>query len=250
LKQQHIHSKCRTQNEFHFQYKKRLLDSGTSFIADIILFYFRQVDHKQTRKLHINSHSHRSTALLVRERSTQFNTNRLSRVLIQSSVEYLTSYRRVMSRDHSSVCPIVSRDYEAMYAYKCRLYEQCFHLSEENIDFLLYSDSNRIPTVLTVKESDLLLLMDNDYLSLSTLARLCGVFDIDPPSIESVTQLTLMMCLLVQSKLRLKHSVTSLIDILRVIQRVHDMHDESMIINLAMMVFIYRKTVLRLKQRL
>jgi len=44
--------------------------------------------------------------------------------------------------------------------------------------------------------------------------------------------------------------VTSLIDILRVIQRVHDMHDKRDIINRAMMAFIYRKTVLHLKRRL
>jgi len=47
----------------------------------------------------------------------------LSRLLIQQSVEYLTSFRRIMSRDYSLVCPIVSRDYEAMYAYKYGLYE-------------------------------------------------------------------------------------------------------------------------------
>ena len=103
--------------------------------------------------------------------------------------------------------------------------------------------------ILMIDESDLLLLMDDDCLSLISLARLCGVFDINPLIIEPVTQLTMSMYLLVQSKLRLRHSMTSLIDILRVIQRVHDQHDESMITNLAMMTFVYRKTVLSLKSR-
>jgi len=58
----------------------------------------------------------------------------------------------------------------------------------------------------------------------------------------------LSMYLLVQSKLRLRHSVTSLIDILRVIQRVHDRYRERLIINRAMMAFIYRKTVIHLKR--
>jgi len=99
-----------------------------------------------------------------------------------------------MSRDYSSVCSMVTRDYEALYAYKCGLYEQCFRLSQENL--LLYADSNRVARVLEVDESDLLLLLDDDSLSLISLARLCGVFDIDPESGEPVYQLTLSMYLL------------------------------------------------------
>jgi len=137
-----------------------------------------------------------------------------------------------------------------MYAYTCGLYEQCFQLSNENVDFLFDTEFNRITSTLTVKKSDLLLLLDDDCLSLISLARLCGVLDINPLSAESVSQLTLSMYLLVQSKLRLRHSVTSLIDILPVIQRVHDMYGERHIINRAMMAFIYRQTVLQLKRRL
>jgi len=157
-----------------------------------------------------------------------------------------------MSSDYSSVCSIVTHDYEALYAYKCGLYELCLHLSHENLVLLFCDDSNRVAGVLRVKKSDLLLLLDNDSLSLISLARLCGVFYIDPESSESVYQLTLSMYLLVQSKLRLEFSVKSLIDILPVIKRVHDMFggSERAIINQAMMAFIYRKTVVHLKRRL
>jgi len=146
---------------------------------------------------------------------------------------------------------IVTCDFEALYASKCGLYEQCFHLSEENVYFLLYAEGNRIASLLTVEKSDLLLMLDHDCLSLISLARLSGVFDRPkgPRSTEAVTQLTLSIYLLIQSKLRLRHSVTSLSDILRVIQRVHDRHDEGDIINRAMMAFIYRKTVIHSKRR-
>jgi len=154
-----------------------------------------------------------------------------------------------MSRDYSSVCTIVSRDYQAMYAYKCGLYEQCFHLRDENVNFLLYDESNRKAGVLRVERSDLSLLLDDDCLPLLGLAILCGVNYIGALRTESVSQLTFSMYLLVQSKLQLKHSVTSLIDILRVIQRVHDRNGERNI-NRAMMAFIYRKTVIHLKRRL
>jgi len=145
------------------------------------------------------------------------------------------------------VCPIVSRDYEAIYAYKYGLYEQCFCLSSENVDFVLYDESNRTADVLPVDGSDLYLLLDDECLLSISLARLCGVFDIDKRRSENLTQMTLSMYLLVQSKVRLRHSVTALIDILPLIQRVHDRHSERMIINRAMMAFIYRKTIKQLK---
>ena len=167
--------------------------------------------------------------------------------MIQSSVEFLNSFRRVMSCDYSSALGIVPRDYEALYAYKCGLYEQCFHLSRESVDFLLYNECNRNALVLIFEKSDLLLLMDDDYLSLIGLARLCGVFDIDPLEGENLMQLILSMYLLVQSKLRLRHSMTSLIDILRVIQHVHDRLRDQSNINRSMMKFVCRKTVLRLR---
>jgi len=96
-----------------------------------------------------------------------------------------------MSRDYSLVRTIVTRDYEAMCAYKGGLYEQCFHLSSENIDFLL---CNRLTNVLSV-ESDLLLLVDVNGLSLISLAILYGVFDIDPLITERVTQLIYCRCI-------------------------------------------------------
>ena len=92
-----------------------------------------------------------------------------------------------MSRDYNSVRDIVTCDYKAMYAYKC---EQCIHLSQEIVDLLLYTECRRVACVLRVEKSDLLLLMDDDCLSLISLARPCGVLDIDPLKGESVIQIT------------------------------------------------------------
>ena len=167
--------------------------------------------------------------------------------MIQSSVEYLNAFRRVMSCDYTSVCDIVPSDYEAMYAYKCGLYEQCFRLNQDSVDVLLYNGSRRFTFSWVVEQSELLMLMDDDCLSLIGLWRLCSVIDKNTFNIEGVSQLTLSMYLLVQSKLRLRHLMTSLIDILRLIQRVRDSYTKHAIINCAMMMFVYRKIVLRLK---
>jgi len=69
------------------------------------------------------------------------------------------------------------------------------------------------------------------------IGKTCGVYN-DPRNVgvEPVTQLILSPYLLVQSKLRLRHSMTSLIDTL---QLVHYRHKDG-IINPAMMAFIYR----------
>jgi hypothetical protein len=88
-----------------------------------------------------------------------------------------------MSRDFSSVRNILRNDFEAIYAYKCHLYEECYRLCEENVDWLLHVEG-KPATVFAVEESDLLRLADDECLSLISLAKLCGTFDIDPTKRE------------------------------------------------------------------
>ena len=149
-------SDCHLQKEFCVKYEKRLYDNDNNFVADILLFYFYQVVCKQTIKTQVYSRSHNCAAILAeRKPLAHFNTNRLPVLMIQSSVEYLHSFRRVMSRDYGSVHAIVPRDYEAMYAYKCCLYEQCFRLSQDNVDFVVCTKSRRPADVLGVRRSAL-----------------------------------------------------------------------------------------------
>jgi hypothetical protein len=82
-------------------------------------------------------------------------------------------------------------------------------------------------SVFGVKESDLLRLADDECLSLISLAKLCGTFDIDPTMAEQVNQLTMSMYLLVQSKLQLLHSTATIIEALRKVMIVHNRHDPS-----------------------
>jgi hypothetical protein len=86
--------------------------------------------------------------------------------------------------------------------------------------------------------------------SLISLAKLCGIFDIDPTETEAVTQLTLSMYLLIQSKLQLMHSTATIIEALRKVIIVHQRHDpvrHLMTVNRAMMTFVYRKSVRHLR---
>jgi hypothetical protein len=67
-----------------------------------------------------------------------------------------------------------------------------------------------ITNAFRVKESDLLHLVDDECLSLISLTKLCGIFDINPTKTEAVSQLTLSMHLFIQSKLQLMHSTVTI----------------------------------------
>lgn len=182
------------QNAFTTTCKERLLGNRNIFIAYLLLFYSHQVGIKQSwRAIQLFTVSHTfSHIFAVRKRSTQFKANSLRQLVFFSSVKYLTLFRRVTLHDYSSVSTIVACDYEALYVQKCGLYEKCLQLSEEKLYLLSFTDSCRIASVLRLDESDSLLLMDGDCLSLIGLARLCDSFDVITNQTENVHQTTML----------------------------------------------------------
>jgi hypothetical protein len=107
--------------------------------ADFLLFheFYRNAYFNDQHKMLLYCKPHECKRKVGTLQSVKFNTTRLIRLLTQSAVEYLTAFRVLQSRDFSSVRHIVTNDFEAMYAYKCRLYEECFRLCEGNVDWLL-----------------------------------------------------------------------------------------------------------------
>ena len=102
------------------------------------------------------------------------------------------------SRDYCSVCTIAARDYEPMYTYKCDEYEHCLHLCqqiEQNVNSLL--NVTLVTCSFSLPSSVLLLLMEDDCLSLIGLCSLAaGVYD-DKYNNERVYQLSLSSLYLV-----------------------------------------------------
>ena len=128
-----------------------------------------------------------------------------------------------------------------MYAFKCGLYEQYYNLCNNSVSRLLFTDEDC--HVFSVPRSDLLVLMDDDCVSLFGLAVLCGYVGFS--RVESVFQQTLLMCLLAQNKLQLKHSLASFINVLLCVIFVHKRHLlAGNAINCSVMVFAYRKSIL------
>ena len=105
---------------------------------------------------------------------TVFNNFRLRCLIIKSAVERLSAVRHVMSRDYNSSLTIATCDYEAMYACKRGEFEHCLHLCQQNVNSLF--DVIRVFSSLRLPSSGLLLLMDDDCLSLIALCFLAGVY--------------------------------------------------------------------------
>lgn len=81
---------------------------------------------------------------------------------LKSAIEHLTSFQVSVSRDFSSECHMVANDFQAMYAYKCQLYDECLRFCEDNVDKLLHVDRDSVADVFIMKESDLSRLVDDD----------------------------------------------------------------------------------------
>jgi hypothetical protein len=118
------------------RYKMRLQKNRELTTADFLLFheFYRNPYFSDQRKVLLYCKPHGCKRQVVPLQSVEFNSTRLCRLLTRSAIEHLTAFRVSESRDFSSVRHIVTNDFEAMYAYKCHLYEECFRLCEENVD--------------------------------------------------------------------------------------------------------------------
>jgi hypothetical protein len=162
------------------------------------------------------------------------------RILIKSAVELLTEFKKKTSSEFSSLLTVVTYDFTAMYAYKYGFYEKCFFICDNGVRDLILSGNNKIWHLISLPDSDLLLLMDDQLVSLICLARLCGCFGNVPPA-AALTQLTLLVYLLIQSKLRLKHPPDDFIESLRLLSNLHDAYHEELIIERFILSYLYRK---------
>jgi len=138
---------------------------------------------------------------------TELNTSELVELLQTFAVEHLTTYRQLVAPDFGSVVPIVTTDFEAVYAYKRGDYQRCLQLSTQSVQSLL--NVSHLSSVVTYPE--FIQLMDDDIVSLTALWLI-----IDPQCrrisrYSGVSQLTLSLYLMTQCQLKLHHSVTSLV---------------------------------------
>ena len=144
-----------------------------------------------------------------------------------------------MVRDFGSVAAIVTTDFEALYAYKRGDYQQCLQLSTQNVHTLLDGHVPNIPTF-----PEFIQLLDDDIVSLTALTLIvnpkCRGVD---SGYTCISQLTLLLYLMIQCQLKLRHSVTSLAQTLDYIEVAQRGHPADRTLDLLTLKLIERKVV-------
>ena len=149
-----------------------------------------------------------------RDCRTKLNMSELIELLQQSAVEHLTTFRQLEARDFRSIVTSVTKDFEAVYAYKRGDYHRCLQLSAQNVQTLLNpSRKTQIPVF-----PEFIQLLDDDIVSLTALTLIVSPKSRNHSDDCCVTQLTLSLYLMTQCQLKLLHSVTSLSQTLNLIK--------------------------------
>ena len=155
--------------------------------------------------------------------SIKCNTSEMVGLLQEAAVELLTAFRQLEARNFNFKATIVTEEFQALYAYKCGDYQQCFQLSIGNVYTLLYASYMR--DISTFPE--FILLLDDDIVSLTALTLIVNPKCRWMNSSACISQLTLSLYLMAQCQLKLHHSVKSLAqtqDFIKVAQRRHEAH--------------------------
>jgi len=137
---------------------------------------------------------------------TELDTSELVELLQKSAVEHLTTWRQLEAQQFGSLVTIVTTDYEALYAYKLGDYQRCLQLSTQNVHTLLHAV--RVPSVVILEV--FIQLLDDDIVSLIALMLVVNPKCRELSRNAGLSQLTLLLYLMTQCQLKLRHSVTSL----------------------------------------
>ena len=130
----------------------------------------------------------------------------LIELLQQSAVKHLTASRQLKAQDLSSVTTIVTTDFEALYTYKRGDYQRCLQLSTQNIRTLFHA----VPIYIPLTFLEFTQLLDDDIVSLTALMLIVNRECKHDSENVCISQLTLLLYLMTQCHLKLRHSVTSL----------------------------------------
>ena len=184
------------------RYQKCFYESSEMFITDVLAF---KLVHNTKypgdfRKLIFVKDQAKSVT------SGQLDTSELVELLQQSAVEHLTTFRQLEQHRFGSLGTIVTTDYEALYAYRCGEYQWCLQLSAQNFRTLVAGGHHRLSPVFP----EFILLMDDDIVSLVGLLSIVNPLCMKNGSHVVITQPTLSLYLMIQCRMKLRLSVTSL----------------------------------------
>jgi len=186
------------------RYRKCFCSSPEIFVTDAIAF----ISTKCTKCLSNDRlvMADRSETKLLK--NLQLDTSKLVELLQQSAVEHLTTYREFVRRYFGQSRSVVTTDFKAIYAYKCGQYQHCLQLSACGVVTLIFHD--RFGLSVPIYRM-FIQLFDDDIVSLIGLKMLVNQSHEggDHPRV-SLSQLSLLLYLMTQCQIKLRHSLTSL----------------------------------------
>ena len=242
-------TKCQKRNDttnsqsstFELQsYEKCITDVQQMFIADVLLWksvngYYghRTVCNQQCRRWHYpNKFSADSMSYLIK-------------LLLHLAVEHLTTFRQLEAQEFSSVAEIVTRDFEALFAYKRGNYQKCLQLSTQNLHKLEYRQPSYYFTMSAFPE--FIQLLDDDV-SLTAMTLIVNPKCRRLSGYVRISQLTLSLYLMTQCQLKLHHSMTSLARTLDYIKIAHKRHPVDWTIDRLILKMIGHKALIYVEQ--
>jgi len=216
-------SKCATvtdsENRRMRKYRQRLCLTESPLLCDVLLFKEMETrlgEHANMSAVHMTANDGENVP-------GSTDTGLLVATLELVALEKLVNVREVLVHElHSERFPVLN-EYEALYAYKCGLLEDCLGICRQNVNVLLGAGCPRYQHYLIVVP-EFLSILDGEVLSLLGIIRLLRpvfiLLLLELADNESISLLTLSVYLMVQCQKTLRSD--SLCDTLQLIRVVRD----------------------------
>jgi len=150
------------------QYRQHLSQTKPLLLSDVLLFKAMEIQLDECTETSVaedRTHDDGNNA------SSSMDVTLLVTTLELVALEKLITVRQVVVRElHSKQFPVVN-EFEAMYAYKCGLFEECTEMCRHNVDMLLRADYVK-HRIYYVAYPEKLSLLDGEFLSFFGIFRI------------------------------------------------------------------------------
>ena len=221
------------------RYKKCFRESTQMFLTDVILFDSVRRAKYSPNSANLATSRERTKPVTVTKPMCQLDTSELVDLLQKSAVDHLKIFRQLEAREFGSVYKIVTKDFEALYAYKRGDYQRCLQLSAENVHTLIEGDRPEMSHVST--QSDFIQLMDDDLVCLIGLTLLVNPSCREDIQHVAISQLSLSLYLMAQCQLKLHYPATSLAETFHYIEVARNRPEPVLTLNHLLLKLIEHK---------
>jgi len=205
------------------RYRNCLCSSPEIFVTDVIALRF--IMHEKCLPNDRLAHRGETKSLI----NLQLDTSKVVELLQQSAVEHLTTCREFVTRCFDNSHLIVTTDFEALYAYTCGQYQHCLQLSTCGVRKIVCNQRIMRGFIdMPVHIYPMCIqLLDDDIVSLIGLKMLVNPSRECHAPLVYLSQLSLLLYLMTQCQIKLRHSLTSLATTLDYVQLARAIYERS-----------------------